>query len=1230
MKKNDLTLVLIGHLMSFSCIAVTVDSAQPFTAKESAVRSPNVSRNDYEVWVEENKPATLFCAVEGKSLKNFKWLRKVDATLTWKEVNISNALKINETYAAVTFDVANVTSEDNGTLYKCSAEDDGRNVENTLHIKTFKEQESYQNIQAVGPDRIYLRIDRMNFITQYQYELFLPSESNIHYKEIGTREWQHAMSLTNDDIPSYHVITGLKNDTAYMIRNVITPESQNLGTVVQYKWVTTLKQALEYLPIITIVNVSSSTITIKWKAPPPELEGYISFYNVSIRKYQNETPSEVKVCSTSQSKELSYVFNITQKGRNYFEVTACSVDSCEDRFRSTLNLVVITLVVNPKYLKNNYQLWVEENTPVTLLCDLALFPLKNFKWLKKSPGSLIWNEVNVSSSSLIKENVDRTLDIANVTSQDNGTLFKWSGEVNEQHVQRTMLIVTYGEKESYKNFRAVGSDRIYLRLDRVDFIIADPTLVCWSCSYVIDYKENGTNQWQYAVNQSFFDVRGYYVMNGLKPDTAYQIRNKIIDPVENSTTVFQYKWTRTLKQDIEYVPSVSILKVTSYTVTIEWTAPSTELEGYISLYNASIRMSGHNGKHYMSQTKELRYTFNGLTPTLDYDLHVSACSIDACRHVYASVTLKQVRIESEDSINPDFVPIVFVNASTNYSIPISWTEPQDSYVGPNIHYYHLLLSTSYGTNRSIYVNGTTNSLTIGNLLQYAEYQFYVAACGRYRMNCGPWSDPVKAVIPGALDTQNIGCLSQMRVWRIVLALILLIVTGTLVVRKLRKKALKRKLIRARLSNFNDGNEMILNPNVAVNDQAELLHYENKYEFPRNLLKLGDILESGTFNVVRKGQAKTIRSHEAVTTVAVKTVRATASLDCKTALLRELRILCYIGNHLNLVNLLGACTKNLQYSQICVIVEFCRFGNIRDYLLRHRRDFVNQLGYDTGEIRDRNLLVDTIDANDRGSENKSQCNDNEDAEGCSDNNDPKCTSVGADVVTEAQIAEPKLPFKYPGDDTETVTDPICTQDLVCWAWQISRGMQYLGAKKVLHGDLAARNILLSDNNVVKICDFGLSKSLREEQNFANNERGPLPVKWMAIESLRDRVFSTKSDVWSYGIVLWELFSLADTPYHGIRPENMYQTLIEGYRMERPKYAPQILYDMMLHCWKEEPSERPSFESLIWKISEMVDEHVKLYYLDLGNSYTEMYADDWRRERETVIKGEESVSHDETQL
>ncbi|XP_046482609.1 vascular endothelial growth factor receptor 1-like isoform X2 [Neodiprion pinetum] len=533
-------------------------------------------------------------------------------------------------------------------------------------------------------------------------------------------------------------------------------------------------------------------------------------------------------------------------------------------------------------------------------------------------------------------------------------------------------------------------------------------------------------------------------------------------------------------------------------------------------------------------------------------------------------------------------------------------------------------------NRSIYVNGTTNSLTIGNLLQYAEYKFYVAACGRYRMNCGPWSDPVKAVIPGALDTQNIGCLSQMRVWRIVLALILLIVTGTLVVRKLRKKALKRKLIRARLSNFNDGNEMILNPSVAVNDQAELLHYENKYEFPRSLLKLGDILESGTFNVVRKGQAKTIRSHEAVTTVAVKTVRATASLDCKTALLRELRILCYIGNHLNLVNLLGACTKNLQYSQICVIVEFCRFGNIRDYLLRHRRDFVDQLGSDTGEIRDRNPLVDTIDANDRGSENKSQCNDNEDAEGCSDNNDLKCTSVGVDVVTEAQLAEPKLPFKYPGDYTETVTDPIRTQDLVCWAWQISRGMQYLSAKKVLHGDLAARNILLSDNNVVKICDFGLSKSLREEQNFANNERGPLPVKWMAIESLRDRVFSTKSDVWSYGVVLWELFSLADTPYHGIRPENMYQTLIEGYRMERPKYAPQILYDMMLHCWKEEPSERPSFESLIWKISEMVDEHVKLYYLDLGNSYTEMYADAWRRERETVIKGEESVSHDETQL
>ena len=164
------------------------------------------------------------------------------------------------------------------------------------------------------------------------------------------------------------------------------------------------------------------------------------------------------------------------------------------------------------------------------------------------------------------------------------------------------------------------------------------------------------------------------------------------------------------------------------------------------------------------------------------------------------------------------------------------------------------------------------------------------------------------------------------------------------------------------------------------------------------------------------------------------------------------------------------------------------------------------------------------------------------------------------------------------------------------------MDYLAGKKVLHGDLACRNILLAADNVVKICDFGLAKDIYKTDNYRKKTDGPLPIKWMAIESLRDRVFSTQSDVWSFGIVLWEMFSLGKTPYPGIDPgASFYEKLLNGYRMDKPGNCPAIIYRAMSECWAAEPGGRPSFKKLMDLLGDILDEGERDNYLDLSKKF-----------------------------
>jgi len=154
------------------------------------------------------------------------------------------------------------------------------------------------------------------------------------------------------------------------------------------------------------------------------------------------------------------------------------------------------------------------------------------------------------------------------------------------------------------------------------------------------------------------------------------------------------------------------------------------------------------------------------------------------------------------------------------------------------------------------------------------------------------------------------------------------------------------------------------------------------------------------------------------------------------------------------------------------------------------------------------------------------------------------------------------------------------------------MDYLSKQRYVHRDLAARNCLLDSNLCVKISDFGLSRDVYLRDYYKiRNKNCKLPVKWMAPESLEKRIFNTKTDVWSYGILVWELMTRGITPYPHI---DLFDVLVDslkgGYRLPQPNDCPNSIYKILLECWSDSPESRPDFEKIHNQIQQILDNMV----------------------------------------
>jgi len=189
------------------------------------------------------------------------------------------------------------------------------------------------------------------------------------------------------------------------------------------------------------------------------------------------------------------------------------------------------------------------------------------------------------------------------------------------------------------------------------------------------------------------------------------------------------------------------------------------------------------------------------------------------------------------------------------------------------------------------------------------------------------------------------------------------------------------------------------------------------------------------------------------------------------------------------------------------------------------------------------------------------------------------------------------------DKQTIT----YEHMYRMAAEIADGLAYLISKGFIHRDLAVRNCMVTAGNTVKIANFGISKDVYKEDYYKDESRGLIPIRWMAPESLIDGIFTSSSNVWSYGILLAEIVSFAEQPYQNLSNEEVLEYVIGEKIMECPPECPDLFYEIMVACWRWVREERPFFTALLKQLQSHVQKDFKLisfYHSREGMAYRKL--------------------------